>query len=105
MNDIEELKARANEIRCDIIKMICEAGSGHPGGALSATDLMVALYFKQLRHKPNNPNWPERDRVVFSKGHSSALLYACLAMAGYFPKKELMSFQVWLKASGASITR
>lgn len=91
--NIEELKVRAKQVRCDIIKMISEAGSGHPGGALSAADLMTALYFGYLRHDTKNPNWPERDRVIFSKGHASALLYACLAEAGYFPEEELMSFR------------
>jgi len=90
---IEELKARAKKIRIDIIKMLSKAGSGHPGGALSATELVTALYLNQLRHNPKEPDWEERDRVIFSKGHSCPLLYACLAESGYFPKKELFTLR------------
>jgi len=93
MKKIELLKKKAKEIRIDIIKMLSQAGSGHPGGALSATELMTALYFDQLRHNPKEPNWEDRDRVIFSKGHSCPLLYACLAELGYFPKEELLTLR------------
>jgi len=93
MRKIELLKKRAKEIRIDIIKMVSQAGSGHPGGALSATELMTALYFDQLRHNPKEPNWEDRDRVIFSKGHSCPLLYACLAESGYFPKEEILTLR------------
>lgn len=93
MRKIELLKKRAKEIRMDIIKMVSQAGSGHPGGALSATELMTALYFDQLRHNPKEPNWEDRDRVIFSKGHSCPLLYACLAESGYFPKEEILTLR------------
>ena len=90
---IEELKARAKKVRIDIIKMLSTAGSGHPGGALSSAELMTALYFDQLRHNAKEPDWDERDRVIFSKGHSCPLLYACLAESGYFPKEELFTLR------------
>jgi len=91
--ELEELKEKSRKIRFDVIKMICEAGSGHPGGALSSADLMTVLYFDQLKHNPEDPWWEDRDRVVFSKGHASALLYSCLAEAGYFPVEDLMTFR------------
>ena len=90
---MEELKKKARKIRVDIIKMISTAGSGHPGGALSSVDLMTALYFDQLKHNSEDPWWEDRDRVVFSKGHASALLYACLSEAGYFPVEDLPTFR------------
>ena len=73
--------------------MLTEAGSGHPGGSLSCTDILTALYFKVLRHDTKNPKWPDRDRVVLSKGHGAPALYAALAHAGYFPIKELISLR------------
>ncbi|OGT21642.1 MAG: transketolase [Gammaproteobacteria bacterium RIFCSPHIGHO2_02_FULL_42_13] len=92
-SDISALCRQANEIRKDIIRMLCEAGSGHPGGSLSATDILTALYFKVLRHDPKNPKWPDRDRVILSKGHGAPALYAALAHAGYFPIKDLMTLR------------
>lgn len=73
--------------------MLTEAGSGHPGGSLSAADILTALYFNVLRHDPKNPKWPDRDRVVLSKGHGAPALYAALAHAGYFPVKDLMTLR------------
>jgi len=90
---IENLKARALQIRRLIIKMLCEAGSGHSGGSLSAADLVTALYFHQMRHKPKDPSWPDRDRFILCKGHCAPLLYAALAESGYFPEKELMTLR------------
>ncbi len=80
---ITDLKQIANLIRIEIVKMIGAAGSGHPGGSLSAVELLVALYFRVLRHDPNNPEWPDRDRFILSKGHGVPVLYATLAQAGY----------------------
>ena len=91
--DIEKLKAVAREIRADILKMLTEAGSGHPGGSLSSVEILAALYFYKLRHKPDDPHWPDRDRFVLSKGHVCPALYAVLAHAGYFPKKELITLR------------
>ena len=84
-----DIKRLANAIRQDIIKMLVPAKSGHPGGSLSAADIVAALYFKVMRVKPEDPQWPERDRFVLSKGHAAPVLYAALAEKGYFPKDEL----------------
>lgn len=87
--EISGLEAKAKQIRCQIVKMIAKAGSGHPGGSLSAADLITALYFSVLRCDPKNPAWPERDRFHMSKGHSCPLWYAVLAESGYFAKEKL----------------
>lgn len=73
--------------------MIAKAQSGHPGGSLSAVDIITALYFKVLRHRPNQPTWPDRDRFILSKGHAAPALYAALARSGYFPVEELASLR------------
>ena len=80
-------------LRQDIVKMTSAANSGHPGGSLSAIDLMAALYFRVLRHDPKNPKWADRDRFILSKGHCCPALYAVLAETGYFPVEELMTFR------------
>ena len=79
----------AKKLRRHVISMIAAAGSGHPGGSLSAADIITALYFKILRHDPENPQWSERDRFILSKGHAAPILYAALAETGYFPVAEL----------------
>ncbi len=89
MKTVEELKAIAYDIRKQILISISKAGSGHPGGSLSAADILTVLYFRKMKHDPKNPTWQERDRFVLSKGHASPLLYVCLALAGYFDKKLL----------------
>jgi transketolase len=73
--------------------MIAEAGSGHPGGSLSAVEIVTSLYFRVLRQRPEEPSWPDRDRFVLSKAHACPVLYAALAECGYFPKDELMTFR------------
>jgi transketolase len=83
--DLNGLAIKANEIRQDIIRMVGAAGSGHPGGALSAADLVAALYFNVMRHDPKNPKWPDRDRFILSKGHACPVLYSALARSGYIP--------------------
>ncbi len=90
---IKELEEIARSCRVDIIRMLTEAGSGHPGGSLSAIDIIVALFFHKMRHDPARPDDPERDRFVLSKGHGVPALYAALAHAGYFPKEELLSLR------------
>ncbi|MGE5308599.1 MAG: transketolase [Deltaproteobacteria bacterium] len=86
---ITELEKKAQKIRCSIVTMLGEACSGHPGGSLSSTDIITALYFSVLRHDPKNPSWPERDRFHLSKGHCCPTLYATLAECGYFPVSKL----------------
>lgn len=87
------LKDKALKLRQHVIKMIGKAGSGHPGGSLSAADIVAVLYFHHLRHKPEDPKWPNRDRFVLSKGHACPILYAALAESGYFPVEELMTLR------------
>lgn len=89
-----ELEQRANDMRIDIVRMIAEAGSGHPGGSLSCTDILTALYFGGvMNHDPANPAEPSRDRFVLAKGHAAPALYAALAHAGYFPREELRTLR------------
>jgi transketolase len=92
-SDIQELQRTARRIRRHIVRMTAEVNSGHPGGSLSCTDALTALYFRVLRHDPKNPSWPERDRFVMSKGHASPAMYAVLAEADYFPTDELLTFR------------
>jgi len=82
---IPELEGIARKLRQHIITMIYTAGSGHPGGSLSAADIVTALYFDIMKHDPANPHWPDRDRFILSKGHAAPVLYAALAECGYFP--------------------
>jgi transketolase len=85
----EDLKIVAKRLRRRIVTMIGKAGSGHPGGSLSAVEIAVALYWRVLRHRPADPRWPDRDRFILSKGHAVPLLYAVLAECGYFPLEVL----------------
>lgn len=86
---VMRLKEQAKVVRKEILTMIHEAKSGHPGGSLSAADMMTALYFDELNIDPENPKWEDRDRFVLSKGHVCPVLYTCLALRGYFPKEVL----------------
>lgn len=90
---INELEQKAKQIRRLIIQMLAKAGSGHPGGSLSATDLITVLFFKVLRHNPKDPTWSLRDRFHMSKGHCCPLWYAVLAESGYFPKEKLFTLR------------
>lgn len=90
---VSELKAKCTSLRCDIINMTAKAASGHPGGSLSAVEMLAALYYTQMRVDPAQPNWPERDRFVLSKGHAAPAYYAVLADMGFFPRRELSSFR------------
>ena len=76
-----------------ILEAVTEAGSGHPGGSLSAVEILVTLYFYKMKHDPKNPAWDDRDRFILSKGHASPLLFSILAQAGYFPVEELKTFR------------
>ena len=90
---IANLKKQATILRRHIIEMTHHAQSGHPGGSLSACDLVTALYFHILRVDPKNPQWPDRDRFVLSKGHACPVWYAALAERGFFPVEELLTFR------------
>lgn len=86
---VAELVLKAAEIRCDVIEMICTAQAGHPGGSLSAADVVTALYFRLMRLDPSRPDWADRDRFILSKGHACPVWYAALAERGYFDKAHL----------------
>jgi len=90
---IQELNEVARRLRLDVIDMIFRAQSGHPGGSLSAADIVAALFFHHMRLNPHQPDWPERDRFILSKGHAAPLLYAALAERGYFPTEELKTLR------------
>ncbi len=90
---IRELELKANDIRQSIISMLLEAGSGHTAGPLGMADVFTALYFDILRHKPEDPAWPDRDRLILSNGHICPVLYATMAHAGYFPVQELLTLR------------
>jgi len=87
------LQDRARQIRRDIIAMLAEAASGHPGGSLSAVEILTTLYFQEMKIDPANPRWPDRDRFVLSKGHAAPVLFSTLAERGYFPREELLTFR------------
>jgi transketolase len=89
----EDLKAVAKRLRRHIVTMIGKAGSGHPGGSLSAVEIVTTLYWKVMRHKPTDPHWADRDRFILSKGHAAPMLYAVLAECGYFPVSELTTLR------------
>ncbi len=90
---VKDLELQANEIRKAIIKMLVAAGSGHSAGPLDMADIFTALYFEILNHRPGNPKWEGRDRLVLSCGHICPVFYATLAYAGYFPVKELQTLR------------
>ena len=91
-NEAKELKSICRHIRKSIINTIADAGSGHTGGSLSEVEILVALYFRILNIDPDNTDWPERDRFILSKGHSSPGLYCTLAKRGYFSEEKLKEF-------------
>ncbi len=92
-SDYQQLRRTARMLRRDILLAITEAGSGHPGGSLSELEILTTLYYCILRHDPQDPSWPDRDRFVLSKGHACPGLYAVLAHQGYFPLKDLSTFR------------
>ena len=89
----QELQQIARRVRRHIVEMTAAANSGHPGGSLSAVEILVSLYFRIMRHDPPNPLWPDRDRIIVSKGHATPLVYGTMAEAGYIPVDELMTFR------------
>jgi transketolase len=90
---VEALRGVARELRITDLEMIIEAGSGHPGGTLSAADVIAALYFYKLRLRPEEPLWPERDRFVLSKGHCIPIVYAAMAKRGFFDESQLKTLR------------
>ena len=92
-NDPHELAEKAKIIRRHIVEMIGAAKSGHPGGSLSAVEILVTLYWDVMRHDPAHPKWPQRDRFILSKGHAAPVLYAVMAECGYCPVDELMTLR------------
>ena len=90
---LEELEALSKKTRRQIVRMIGEAKSGHPGGSLSAVETVVTLFFDVMRHDPQNPAWGDRDRFILSKGHACPVLYAVLAECGYTPADQLMTLR------------
>ena len=92
-NKLVYLDKQARVIRRQIVSMVGEAGSGHPGGSLSAADIVTALYFEVMRLDPQNPHWPQRDRFILSKGHAAPVLYAALAERGFVDKNSLSTLR------------
>ena len=92
-SNVEQLQAIAKKTRREIIEMITAAKSGHPGGSLSAVEILVTLFFDVLNHDPANPKWPDRDRFILSKGHACPVLYSVLAQCGYTPEDELKNLR------------
>ncbi|MGQ9787250.1 MAG: transketolase [Anaerolineae bacterium] len=90
---IRDLSAKAQAFRIQVLKMVYNAQSGHLGGAFSVAEILTALFFHHLRLDPSRPDWPERDRLLFSKGHACAMLYTVMAYRGFFPVEELMTFR------------
>ena len=90
---MENLEKICKQMRIDIIEMIAAAGSGHPGGSLSACDMIATLFFEKMNIDPSRPNWEDRDRFVLSKGHVAPALYAALAERGYIPREDLLSLR------------
>ncbi|MDD2901861.1 MAG: 1-deoxy-D-xylulose-5-phosphate synthase N-terminal domain-containing protein, partial [Syntrophales bacterium] len=84
--DISQLQEIARQVRLDIVEMLFKAGSGHLGGSLSATEIMVALFYGRMRFNPQDPCWLQRDRFVLSKGHAAPVYYAILSRLRYFPR-------------------
>ncbi len=93
MHELEKVALFARDLRKEIVKMVGRAGTGHPGGSLSAADIVAMLYCSEMRYDPANPGWEDRDRFILSKGHAAPVLYAALAKVGYFPENVLESFR------------
>ena len=91
--DIKSLEKTAAEIRCGIIKAIHNAGSGHPGGSLSAADIVTALYFDEMNVDPKDPKMKGRDKFILSKGHAGPVQYSALAVKGYYPMEDFMTLR------------
>jgi len=90
---VEELKKKAKSIRLNIVKMVGPGKAGHFGGSCSLAEIVSVLYFRKMRHYPEDPKWEDRDRLILSKGHGAIVQYAALAMCGYFPMDELWNLK------------
>jgi transketolase len=90
---VKEIAVKAQRFRIQVLKMVYDSQSGHLGGALSCAEIVACLYFQHMNIDPSRPNWPQRDRLLFSKGHACAMLYTALAHKGFFPVEELMTFR------------
>ncbi len=90
---VEELRAKARDIRLQVLDMVYTVQSGHIGGSFSEAEILAALYFRVLRIRPDEPKWPDRDRMILSKGHACPGLYAALALRGYFPLSTLATLR------------
>lgn len=90
---IAQIKEKARQMRLDIIEMLGGCGSGHPGGSLSAADIISVLYFHKMKYDPKNPSWPDRDRFILSKGHAAPAQYSALSLAGFFPREYLKTIR------------
>ena len=93
MENLERIQDICKEVRADIVRMTSAAGSGHPGGSLSAVEAMTVLYFTVMNHRPAEPDWADRDRFFLSKGHACPVLYSVMARSGYFPVEELLTLR------------
>jgi len=93
--ELRELERRAAEVRLEIVRAMGPGRFHHFGGSLSATNVLVALHYHRMRFRPDEPDWPERDRLVLSKGHAVPALYVCLAMCGFFPRSELPTLKTF----------
>jgi transketolase len=93
ISDPDSLEKVAREIRIRVIESLAKAGSGHLGGSLGLADVFTVLYFNEMDHKPSEPGWPSRDRLILSIGHVAPVLYATLAKSGYFPEEELLTLR------------
>ena len=112
--NLEELEQAARLMRGYDLVALCAAGSGHAGGTLSMMEIVAALYLKVADHDPNNPEWPDRDRIIWSAGHKAPALYLGLAFAGYFPIEDVVTLRKlyspfqghphWLKLPGVEVS-
>jgi transketolase len=91
--ELQQLQQTAKKVRCHIVRMVGEAKSGHPGGSLSAADILTVLYFKEMKVNPQDPRWAERDRFILCKGHAAPVLYGTLAEKGFFPEEEILTLR------------
>ncbi len=93
VEELKRLKEKSFNIMIDVLEMTTAANSGHPGGSLSSKDIVTVLFFHVMRHNPGRPDWPDRDRLILSKGHAAPALYSALAEAGYIDRQKLGGFR------------